>query len=60
MTIKKQYFDEILSGKKKEEYRLVKPHWVNKLVGKEYTHIIFKTATAEMRPALKLSISAMK
>ena len=25
MTIKKQYFDEILSGKKKEEYRLVMP-----------------------------------
>lgn len=37
MTIKKQYFDEILSGKKTEEYRLVKPHLVNKLVGKEYT-----------------------
>ena len=53
MTIKKQYFDEILSGKKKEEYRLVKPHWVNKLVGKEYTHIIFQNGYSRNAPRIE-------
>lgn len=28
LTLKKQYFDEILNGTKKEEYREVKKHWV--------------------------------
>lgn len=42
ITIKKQYFDEILIGKKKEEFRLVKPYWLNKIVGKKYSHIIFQ------------------
>lgn len=42
IIINKQYFDEILSGTKKEEYRIVKPHWVNKIAGKKYSHIIFQ------------------
>lgn len=42
IIIKGIYFDEILCGKKKKEYRIVKPYWVNKLVGKNYESIIFQ------------------
>lgn len=42
IIIKKQYFDEILSGKKKNEYRLVTPYWVKKIANKEYSSIVFQ------------------
>lgn len=53
MTIKRQYFDEILSGKKKEEFRMVNPHWVDKIIGKEYTHIIFQNGYNRNAPRLE-------
>uniref|UniRef100_UPI00404765C3 ASCH domain-containing protein n=1 Tax=Roseivirga sp. TaxID=1964215 RepID=UPI00404765C3 len=31
LTIKKEWFDMILSGKKKEEYREIKPYWNSRL-----------------------------
>lgn len=33
MTLKKKWFDMILSGEKKEEYREIKPYWVRRLIG---------------------------
>lgn len=42
IVIKRKYFDQIVSGTKTQEFRLVKPYWVNKLVDKDYTHIIFQ------------------
>jgi len=31
LTLKKKWFDMILSGEKKEEYREIKPHWTKRL-----------------------------
>lgn len=31
LAVKRQYFDEIKSGVKKEEYRLIKDHWTKRL-----------------------------
>lgn len=31
LTLKKQWFDMILSGVKLEEYREIKPYWINRL-----------------------------
>ena len=31
LTLKKKWFDMILSGEKKEEYREIKQHWINRL-----------------------------
>lgn len=36
LPIKKQWFDMILSGEKKEEYREFKPYYVNRLTWHEY------------------------
>lgn len=33
LTLKKEWFERILSGEKKEEYREIKPYWVRRLVG---------------------------
>jgi len=50
IIIKKKYYNEILSGIKKEEYRLVKPHWVKMLVGKDYSHIVFQNGYRKDAP----------
>jgi len=41
LTLKKQWFDMILSGVKKEEYREIKPYWDNRLFKKKYDTIKF-------------------
>lgn len=35
LTLKKKWFDMILSGKKKEEYREVKEYWMKRIAGIE-------------------------
>ena len=36
LTLTKNWFDLILSGEKKEEYREIKPYWEKRLNGKTY------------------------
>jgi hypothetical protein len=36
LTLKKKWFDMILSGEKKEEYREIKPYWINRLTWHEF------------------------
>jgi hypothetical protein len=31
LHVRKEYFDQIKSGEKKEEYRLIKPYWIERL-----------------------------
>lgn len=31
LSVKKEWFDKILSGEKKEEYREIKPYWIKRL-----------------------------
>ena len=42
LTLKKQWFEKILSGEKKEEFREIKEYW-NKRLNKEYDYIFDKT-----------------
>lgn len=35
-----RYFDQILSGEKVTEYRLVKPFWTQRLAGRSYSRLI--------------------
>lgn len=51
LTLKKKWFDMILLGVKKEEYREIKPYWIKRLVAnpllsgivfKRFTHVSFK------------------
>jgi len=38
LNLKKKWFDMILSGEKKEEYREMKPYWQRRLVKEGYWH----------------------
>ena len=40
LVLKHKWYDMIASGKKKEEYREIKPYWVKRLVS-DYTHVRF-------------------
>ena len=40
LPIKAEYFHQIKSGEKPEEYRLCTPYWTRRLVGREYDQII--------------------
>lgn len=42
LILNKKYYEEIRSGKKTNEYRLVTSYWIKKLVNREYSHIIFQ------------------
>ena len=42
LTLKKQYFDAILSGEKTIEYRDIPDYWRPRLENKEYDTILFR------------------
>ncbi|MGB0991718.1 MAG: ASCH domain-containing protein [Akkermansiaceae bacterium] len=52
MTLKRQWFDMILSGEKKEEYRELKEYWITRLSdpSKGYTHIKFRNGYSKECP----------
>ena len=39
--VKKRYWELARQGVKEEEYRLIKPYWTKRLVGKNYTLIYY-------------------
>ena len=52
LTLKKKWFDMILSGKKKEEYREIKPYWAARLSGKTFDAIRFTNGYGKDKPSL--------
>jgi hypothetical protein len=64
LTLKKQWFDMIEAGIKREEYREIKQHWNERLVkdGKfvQYTHVLFKNGYMEDSPALLVKVRGIK
>lgn len=56
MTLKKQWFDMILSGKKKEEYRELKPYWTTRLVGKKFDIVRFKNGYSKDSPVMDVEL----
>lgn len=55
LTLKKKWFDMILSGEKKEEYREIKPYWENRFVSSFSTyevHGVKSTIWPKMYPVV--------
>ena len=52
VTIKRTYFDQILSGEKKKEFRLQTPYWEKKLIGRKYDIIIFQAGYSKTAPRM--------
>jgi len=59
LTLKKEWFDKILSGQKKIEYRDIKPYWQKRLLDEKgnplnYDFIIFKNGYGKNVPTMKV------
>ena len=54
LTLKRQYFDEIVAGTKREEYREIKPYWTKRLEGKNFNEILFKNGYSKNAPLMRV------
>ena len=54
LTLKKKWFDLILSGEKQEEYREIKPYWKTRLVGRKYDIIRFRNGYKKDSPVMEV------
>lgn len=57
LPIKKQWFDMILSGEKKEEYRDVKPYYLARFHGKEKRKIRLRNGYGKTCPSLVATVT---
>ena len=55
LTLKREWFDMIASGKKKEEYREIKPYWDVRL-NKDYDFVIFRNGYAKDAPIMYVNL----
>lgn len=46
MTLKRKWFELIATGRKKEEYREYKPHWINRV----YEKTFYKSGVVKLEP----------
>ena len=65
LPIKKKWFDMILSGKKKEEYREIKPYWTKRFNFEDDTlylqrTVIFKNGYRKDSPQIKCYVKIEK
>lgn len=59
MTLKKRWFDLILSGVKTEEYREIKPYWDTRL-SKQYDIVHFKNGYSKDAPAFDIKLNGIR
>lgn len=59
LTLKKQWFDMILSGAKTEEYREIKPYWTKRLLGKSYDNVCFRNGYASNAPQFTIELKSI-
>lgn len=60
LTLKKQWFDMIASGVKREEYREIKDYWINRLRDTEYDAIHFRNGYSKGCPAMLIELIGIR
>lgn len=60
MTLKKQWFDMILTGEKREEYREIKVYWRNRLFSQTCDSVYFRNGYTDDRPAMLVVLKDIK
>lgn len=60
LTLKKKWFDMIIRGDKKEEYREIKPYWDKRLNGKSYEIVRFRNGYAKDAPTMDVEIKGIR
>ena len=59
LTLKKQWFDMIASGEKREEYREMKPYWHKRLLNKKYDAISFRNGYRKNAPIMLIELKML-
>lgn len=59
MTLKKKWFDMILSGEKTEEYREIKPYWTKRL-SKKYDIVRFRNGYNKDSPWFEIEFKNLE
>ncbi|MBI4002408.1 MAG: ASCH domain-containing protein [Nitrospira defluvii] len=60
LTLHREFFDAILSGKKKTEYRDNKEYWRRRLVGRTYREIHFRNGYATKAPFMRVEFKGLR
>lgn len=55
-----EYFDAIVDGTKKTEYREYKPYWKTRLEGRDYDEIHFRNGYAKKVPFMRVRFKGVK
>ena len=55
LTLKRKWFDMILAGEKREEYREIKPYW-NVRLGKHYDQVLFRNGYNPESPTVLVEL----
>jgi hypothetical protein len=59
LTIKREYFDKIISGRKKTEYREIKPYWKKRLEGKTFSEVQFRNGYGRDAPITRVEFKGL-
>ena len=59
LPIKKKWFDMIISGEKKEEYREIKPYYTSRFC-KKPSVIIFRNGYSNKSPSVKCTVEIIR
>ena len=60
LTLLREWFDEIASSRKREEFRLVTPYWKKRLEGRSYDEIHFRNGYSKDAPFLRVKCNWVK
>lgn len=60
LTLMRVYFDAIVDGTKKTEYRECKPYWKTRLEGREYDEVHFRNGYAKKAPFMRVRFKGVK
>jgi len=65
LTLKKEWFDKIVSGEKTEEYRELKPYWYKRLVHPngaplDFDEIYFTNGYGKHRPFVRIKCDKIR
>ena len=50
LTVKKEWFDKIVSGEKIVEYREAKPYWISRLLDRTFDKVVFRNGYGKNAP----------
>lgn len=60
LTLHREFFDAIVEGTKKTEYRANKEYWRRRLVGRHYQEVYFRNGYATKAPFMRVEFKGVR